>query len=235
MTCYFLTFGGGGEKYIKAGERLIRQANALNLFDKTILYTDELLKKDLQFWDKHSQFIETNPRGYGYWLWKPYIIKKIMEQLNDGDVLLYLDAGCELLPHKREKLKEYIDIVKNDLLIGTEWPDAEKHWNKMDCILKLEMLDDHYLNSHQRQGGTNMFYVCDTTRHLVNKWYEIACDYHIIDDSPSISTNMEGFIDHRHDQAIFSLLTKKYNIYSSYRLDDAIEIVRNFSHCSKFS
>jgi hypothetical protein len=104
----------------------------------------------------------------------------------------------------------------------------------MDCILKLEMLDDHYLNSYQRQGGTNMFYVCDKTRDLVNKWYEIACDYHIIDDSPSIVPNMECFRDHRHDQAIFSLLTKKYNLFSSHRLSDAIEMVHNFSDVSSF-
>lgn len=234
MGVHFITFGGGGDNYIKAGERIIRQANDLHLFDRTILYTDEMLRNDQQFWNKHSEFIQNNRRGYGYWLWKPYIIKKTMEELNDGDTLLYLDAGCELLEHKKEQLKQCITIVKSDFIVGTDLAcTPERYWNKMDCILKLEMLDDHYLNLNQRQGGTNMFYICDRTRHLVNKWYEIACDYHIIDDSPSISPNLEGFIEHRHDQAIFSLLTKKYNLYSYHQLYDAIEIARNLSSCSK--
>ena len=79
MNKYFITFGGGSNNYIKAGERLMTQVNNTNLFDKTILYTDEYLKNDTEFWNKHSHFINKNKRGYGYWIWKPYIIKKTME------------------------------------------------------------------------------------------------------------------------------------------------------------
>lgn len=76
MSSTFITFGGGGMHYIDACNRLIGQAKSLDLFDNIILYTDEYLKKDTEFWEKHHKFIETNKRGYGYWLWKPYIVKK---------------------------------------------------------------------------------------------------------------------------------------------------------------
>lgn len=33
-------------------------------------------------------------------------------------------------------------------------------------------------------------------------------DFSLIDDSPSKSENMNGFIEHRHDQSVFSLLFK---------------------------
>ncbi len=33
-----------------------------------------------KFWKKHGTFIESNPRGYGYWLWKPFIIKETLQQ-----------------------------------------------------------------------------------------------------------------------------------------------------------
>ena len=46
MSKQFITFGAGEKNYIDAGKRLLKQANNLNLFDKTILYTDEFLKKD---------------------------------------------------------------------------------------------------------------------------------------------------------------------------------------------
>jgi hypothetical protein len=97
----------------------------------------------------------------------------------------------------------------------------------MDLILKLDMLNDKYLNTHQRLAASNMFLICDKTRDFVNKWYEIACDYHNIDDSPSINKNLHCFREHRHDQSIFSLLTKKYNIYSEYSLRKCVEIARN--------
>ena len=99
---YFITFGGGGQNYIDAGNRLINQINNTELFDKTILYTDIDLKNDSEFWNKHSNFILKNKKGFGYWLWKPYIIKKTIAQMKDGDILLYLDAGCEFNIKKKE-------------------------------------------------------------------------------------------------------------------------------------
>lgn len=76
MTKIFITFGAGDEKYYEAGNFLIKEVESLNIFDKSILYTDKDLKTDQEFWPKHSNFIENNKKGYGYWLWKPYLIKK---------------------------------------------------------------------------------------------------------------------------------------------------------------
>ena len=42
------------------------------------IYTDKELKNDQNFWEKHQQFIKRNPRGWGCWIWKPYIIKKLL-------------------------------------------------------------------------------------------------------------------------------------------------------------
>ena len=45
---------------------------------------------------------------------------------------------------------------------------------------------------------------------MFNKWYETIQNYHLVDDSPSATMNDTLFIEHRHDQSIFSLLRKKY-------------------------
>jgi len=232
---YFITFGAGSNAYYEAGNRLIKQANHLQLFDKIALYTDEHLRADESFWGQHANFIENNKRGYGYWIWKSYLIKKTMDELNNGDILMYLDCGCELEVSKKRILQNFFEIVKTDLIIGSICDTfyKEKQWTKMDLILKLDMFDEKYLIPTQHQGGTNLFFVCDQTRELVNKWYELCCDYHNIDDSPSIHPNLPEFIEHRHDQSIFSLLTKKYNIYSSASLFDCILCDRNISGISK--
>lgn len=231
MNIKFITFGSHNS-YIEGGKRLIKQANELNIFTESILYTPEYLKNDVEFWNSHSDFINKNQRGYGYWLWKPFIIKKAMENMNDGDILLYLDCGCELSCNKKSELLKCIDIVKTDKIVGT-LTLVEKDWNKMDLIKKLDMEKSEYLDTNQRQGGTNLFLVCEETRRLVNEWYSLGCDYHNIDDSPSNTQNLENFREHRHDQSIFSLLTKKYNIYSNHGLDNSIYVIRNFSLNSK--
>ena len=90
----------------------------------------------------------------------------------------------------------------------------------MDLILHLNMLDNKYLNTQQRQGGTNMFLICKKTRNFVKEWYNIACNYHLLNNSPSKNKNLNCFKEHRHDQSIFSLLSKKYNLYSNTVLND---------------
>ena len=136
MSKYFVTFGAGSKNYIEAGERLKNQINDLNLFDKLLFYTDEYLKNDPDFWNQHSNFIQNNPRGYGYWLWKPYIVKKTIEQMNDGDILLYLDCGCEFDIKKKDKLINHFELVKKDYVIGI-YTCLEKDWTKMDLILEV--------------------------------------------------------------------------------------------------
>ena len=119
-----------------------------------------------------------------------------MEKLNDNDILLYLDCGCEIDIKKREKIAEYFELVKEDIIIGTNTicSDTDKKWTKMDLVLELDMLDDNYLNTSQHQTGAILFLVCDKTRDLVNKWYELSCNYHNIDDTPSVKPNDSSFI-----------------------------------------
>ena len=80
MVLKFITFGShnGGvhSNYIDAATRLANQVKELKLFDEIIVYTGYNLKEDTEFWNKHSEFILNNRRGFGYWIWKPYIIKK---------------------------------------------------------------------------------------------------------------------------------------------------------------
>jgi hypothetical protein len=225
MKIKFITFGSH-DNYIDAANRLVNQAKRMNIFTEIILYTPEYLEKDIEFCNNHSNFINNNSRGYGYWLWKSYIIKKTMENMNDNDILLYLDCGCELGLDRKDKLLECINTVKTDKIVGS-LICIEREWNKMDLIVKLNMNNATYLNTPQRQAGANLFLVCQETRNLVNEWYVLSCDYHNIDDTPSKKKNLNFFIEHRHDQSIFSLLTKKYNIFSKTTLDSAVYIAKN--------
>lgn len=224
----FITFGAGGQNYIDAGERLIKQAKSTGYFDKIILYTDKDLKNDKEFWNRHCDFITKNKKGYGYWIWKSYIIKKTMEIMNDGDILLYLDCGCEIGGSKQLLIPRFFNVVKKDKIICTR-AQVEKKWCKMDLLLHFDMQDSKLINLRQNQAGIVMFYICEETKFIVDLWYNTGCDYHMIDDSPSIKRNIKYFREHRHDQAIFSLITKKYNIYSKQSLEKCIHILRNKS------
>ena len=99
----------------------------------------------------------------------------------------------------------------------------------MDLMHEMNMTAES--KTLQRQGGAVLFAVNKETRSLVSEWYRLASIYHFIDDSPSKIPNTPDFREHRHDQSLFSLLTKKYNMFAKKdRLDNrAILYIRNRS------
>ena len=82
----------------------------------------------------------------------------------------------------------------------------------MDLFEYLDMRNEKELNAPQLFATTFTLRKCDHSVNIVKKWYETSCIYHNIDDTPSIQPNDPSFIDHRHDQSIFSLLRKKYGV-----------------------
>ena len=157
-----------------------------------------------------------------------------MKQMKDGDILLYLDCGCELDLSEKNYLLQYIEIVKKDKIMGCDTQCIEQIWNKHDLIETMNMNHIEYVTTTQREAGALLILVCDETRKLVEEWYTLACEYHNIDDSPSILPNFQDFKEHRHDQSIFSLLTKKYNIFSTtYIKSYCIKYIRNRSGDTK--
>jgi len=214
MSITFLTYGSHSN-YIDASNRLCNQANNLNIFNNIYNYNLNDLKNDKEFWDRHGTFIENNAKGGGYWLWKPYLIHKTIEKLQDGDLLLYLDCGCEIIIEEKEFMFENINNVKKyKLLAAISENSNEYKYNKMDLIHKLNMNNNvEELEMLQIQGGFIFLEVSQQFKNIIKEWYELGCNYHYINDNPSIIPNNSNFIDHRHDQSIFSLLIKKNKLY----------------------
>lgn len=210
---YFASFGGPSINYLEAVERICNQAKNMNIFRGIYKYTDKELMEDNDFWMKHGNFVLNNSRGYGYWLWKPYIIMKTLEKINYNDILLYCDAGCELNIKYKDNFNTLIERTNNKLIIGTIADSNDVIWTKMDIIKYFNFPNYDILKINHMQAGILMIKKCDITMSLISEWYNICSNnYNLIDDSPSIEKNYDGFMDNRHDQSIFNLLVKKYNL-----------------------
>lgn len=207
----FTTFGN--YKYYNALERIKKEAESFNIFNKILIYNDIDLFNYPDFWKKHSEFIINNPRGYGYWIWKSFLISETLKTMNENDILIYCDAGCSLNNNGIKRLYEYIDILNNShySILSFELDLFEKQYTKMDLFEYMDMNNNDYLNSKQLIGG---IFILKKNKHscdVVNEWYNIMSNnYNLIDDSPSNLRNDDSFVENRHDQSVFSLLRKKY-------------------------
>lgn len=215
----FLTFGGPIIKYHKACFRICKQAVGMRVFDQVIGRTEVDLKQDNEFWRKHQAFIENNKKGYGYWIWKSYIIKKQLEMMQDNDVLLYADSGCVLNINGLLRLNEYFNMIQNsekNNIICFQLNLIEKHWTKMDIAVYLKSIK--HMHSKMIIATSFIIKKNKNTTDFVNKWYDCCCQYNLINDSPSKYPNYNSFVENRHDQSIFSLLVK--NEGNAIILDD---------------
>jgi hypothetical protein len=49
---------------------------------------------------------------------------------------------------------------------------------------------------------------------VINEWYDVASNHTLINDEKQFGKESPLFLDHRHDQSIFSMLIKKYGAVS---------------------
>jgi hypothetical protein len=199
-----VTYGSGHPRYVKG-----RQLTAFSAKHYGADRVIECDRSDLDpdFYDRHESIL-SQPRGAGYWLWKPYLISKFMDQMEDGEVLFYLDGDqvihCELKPLVFQALEQQPMIFRG---LANRYCDAM--WTKADLLNALNLLNRRDLIlTGQHEGGRQLILVNEFTRAVTKKILEFCTVPHFLTDTPSVTPNLEGFVEHRHDQSIFSAITK---------------------------
>lgn len=199
--------------YTRAQKNNTKSAIELGCFKKVISYQPNDIEE--QFYRKNKEIL-SNPRGAGYWLWKPYFIKKTLSLMSDGEYLFYCDSGSRFVTSVDELLK----LVKttNQDIIPFELPFKESQYTKRDCFILTNTDEEKYYNSQQRLAGFSVWKKSEDAVKFVDEWLTLAQDERIITDLENQMNfpNYDDFITHRHDQSLFSLLTKRYNL-AAYR------------------
>jgi hypothetical protein len=87
-------------------------------------------------------------------------------------------------------------------------------WVKGDLFDHFGVRDNKsYTHAQAIGAGITFIKKCQQSVALIREWQGIiAQDFSLLDDTPSESPNLEGFREHRHDQAIFSLLCLKHGV-----------------------
>lgn len=185
----------------------IKSAKKFNDFDEYITFypwdiDEEFRKKNFDILREH--------KGAGYWLWKPYIIKKTLARMQEGDVLIYMDAGTCFTRSIQPALDIFNSLSLPIMVFGIDY--IEKDWVKRDLINVMELDKPEYMDTRQRCAGYSIWRKNAISERICDEWLSYAQVPQLITDSPSIAPNYPSFVEHRHDQAIFSLLTKKYDL-----------------------
>lgn len=185
------------------------------------------------FWAAHGAFVRARYRGGGLWLWKSWLVARALEGLADGDVLVYADAGCALDAAKRARFAEYVGLAAAHPsgVLAFEMPHPQRRWTKAAAMAALAARGPVDGDAGQVAATAFLVRAGPATRALAAEWHRLCCahGYHLLDDTPSLALAGVGadadrapppdapalpeapdFHEHRHDQAIWSLLARQH-------------------------
>lgn len=210
----FVSYGSGG--YIQSLRRIGKEAKRLGLFSKVLLYTE----KDMPLFIQASP-LKAYSRGNGYWVWKPYIIWKTMQEYPNS-IVVYADSGCTLKPNYDEwnkwfDLLETYDTLAFQYRLDYKYPwqlndenclTVDAQWTKESLIRYFDPLLGNRDWIHTGQVWSGLVLACRNSK-LVKMWMDITLMHPelVIDCiGKEIVEQSKEFREHRHDQSVFSAL-----------------------------
>jgi hypothetical protein len=160
-----------------------------------------------------NQRILKERRGVGYWLWKPYFVDRLIWTMSETDVLFYADAGSYFV----QRMDPIFDAIQKDsngvLAFNMSGGHTEKHWTKRDVFRTIGAESPEYTDTPQRMASFMVFRGTAFAKALVREYLNLCCNPHLVTDDPNVDGWVEpGFQDNRHDQSIWSVLTKKHRV-----------------------
>jgi hypothetical protein len=197
----------GDENFSESRDRLAASARKYGIPATFVYSRKELVDSD--FYRENKEILD-QPKGGGYWLWKPYFILKTLKMLNCGDVLIYSDSGSEIIA----PMDEFIEIStrNTDVAVFSTRGFQNKYWTKRDVFVFLGIDSEEYWNMEQVWGGYIVIRKSDFSMKFIAEWLQVSTTGDLITDAPGFLGKQEfpELIMHKHDQAILSTLSAKY-------------------------
>lgn len=206
----FVTFGNSLH-YGNALRRIEKEAHNMGVFTNVWAWDETDL--DPNFIAQHGSFMQSS-RGYGYWIWKPQVVLQALQKTPEGGIVVYADAGCVLHKKGVPRLHDYIAMARQSPMgiLGFEQGHREESYSKMDSV--IEITRECQAFGYHRVGGIHVWVNQPNAVAFAQEWLDVCTkdNYRFVSDAPSMYPNSANFVEHRHDQSIFSLLSKKYNV-----------------------
>jgi hypothetical protein len=174
--------------------------------DSTKAYTpSDLLSTE--FYRKYKHILDEK-RGAGFWLWKPFLIRRELELSRENDIIIYADAGLLF----RKNLKPLVKLVEspqhmavfcNDIPLGK--------YTKRDLLIAADCDNEQMRRAPMIHAGLQIYRNCAESRMFLDEVLKYCTMKDLITDAPGTSGLREHpeYSEHRHDQSVFSVLAHK--------------------------
>lgn len=154
----------------------------------------------------------------GYLRWKPYIILKELEKLNDNDILYYRDCNINKYPNiligieKTKNICEYIlNEIKCDIFVPIEHPSIRvKHHCKKKIYETIDNYEDYYLDNFLLNASVIICKKTPMILSILKEWLNYCLNDELIDVDTFNEIQHIEFRWNTQEQAILNVLLYKY-------------------------
>ena len=149
FSTHFLSIGTGA--FLGAASRIGREAQSTGMFDMVQVLTETTFSPRVME-DPRFTWHRSQRRGGGFWWYKPAsTLDYVKTSMNDGDLLVYADAGCELgdteeallelamiMNRLRADADDAVDVVAVGLTTAGRDIHPENRWTKSSVFAHFE-------------------------------------------------------------------------------------------------
>lgn len=194
----------------KAKKRICKEAANTGWFDSIKGYSPINLSKE--FRNKYKDILK-QPRIGGYGIWRSYIISERLNEINDNDILIYLDAGCTINKKGENRFYEYIKMLDDENpIISFQMPHLEYRYTTKEIFNYFNIQNDKKItDTGQILDGILIMKKNNSLKKIINLWSKCLMDNPLLFTDYYNKNQNNGFIDNRHEQSIFSVIRKMHN------------------------
>lgn len=219
MKYEMVTFAEGSIRWNLSARRLVREGLSSNLFAKV----SRVRLANLSAYPEvtsliQSNFISKDTKGFGYWVWKPFVIKHALEALaTEGGGVIYMDAGCSVhnSPEAKKRLEELVNKANSEGVVLFSIPGKpEKFWTSAKAIKAIDGLPSEALDTDQISATVSFWANNEKSRRILDDWIDLclSAENSLLDDSAYEGLEISEFQAHRHDQSLLSLAAKNNGV-----------------------
>jgi hypothetical protein len=215
------TFGGAA--YDRQTARTVADGKRFGA-DEILVYDDRWLMGQPLFSDPRFQWLYNhcgvgNPngrRGFGWFSWKPYVIRQALDRCNDGDIVLYLDADTYPIADFSVLYRECERIggIMAFMATGRETALRNGDWNKRDCLITMGMDEPYWRDLGAAVARFMLFQKgAPHVDQFLAEWQEYCLTPDCQTFEPSkLAPEHPGFREHRTEQAIYTNLVHRLGL-----------------------
>jgi hypothetical protein len=182
-------------------------AKHIGKVDKVYSFSPEDI--DTEFYEQNKAIL-SQERGNGLWLWKPYFILNVMNELSYCDWLVYLDSGALYIRDVHPLIQKLKDSNQDIMLF--EIPLIESQWTKKEVFLSMNAYTEEIRFTNQTMGTIIIIIISEKSIKFIKQWLELCQDETLIMPKEKDETENEWYIAHREDQSVLSVWAKKEKI-----------------------